>query len=76
MDNITHYRIYRFFQSLSVHPKLCNADYTKNYLNSAGTNKCIILQSVYYVYYLASVCFSIIANFRELTPKYHYNVQQ
>jgi len=53
-----------------------NADYTKNCPNCGSTNKYIILQSLYYAYYLAPICFSVIAIFRELTPKYHYNVQK
>jgi len=64
------------FQSLSVHAKLSDEDYTKNYRNTGSTKKCTILQSVHYVYYLARICFSVNAIFRELTPKYHYNLQK
>lgn len=45
------------------------------YLNFGTTNKCTILQSMYHFYYLASTCFGI-AILRELTPRFHYNIQQ
>jgi len=40
-------------------------------LNFGNTKKCTIVQSVYSFYYLASMCFGIVAIFRELTPKFH-----
>ena len=40
------------------------------------TNKCTILQSVYYSCYLAATSFGVVAVIRELTPKFRCNMQQ
>jgi hypothetical protein len=46
------------------------------YYISGSINKSKNLQSMYSLYYLASTYSGLIAIFRELTPKYHENVQQ
>jgi hypothetical protein len=44
-------------------------------LNFGNTNKRTVLQSINNIYYLASTCFGIYSNFRELTPKFHQRMQ-
>jgi hypothetical protein len=51
------------------------SNYSK-FIKTLNTNRCIVLQSMYYFYYLAPTCFGTVAILRELTPRYQQSIQQ